>query len=186
MNPRDMNEEVDRLVERCLATARQSGPIGQDDSDADAAFAALFAAVEMPRPLPGFARRVVHRVKGERLLAGRRASRARGARSAGAFAAIAAAVVVAEALLVALEPAVVLGVLASAVKTAVSAALLVPQLLTPAIGLLGVVVSVGRALAAALATREASLLLSAALIAGALALATLQRMLFSEEEPSVW
>jgi divalent metal cation (Fe/Co/Zn/Cd) transporter len=181
-----MNEEVDRLVERCLTATRQSGATGQHDGDADAAFAALFAAVETQRPLPGFARRVVHRVKGERLVAGRRASRAGGARSAGAFAALAAVIFLADALLVALDPAVVLGVLALAVKTAVRAALSVPQLLTPAISLLGIVVSVGRALAAALATREASLLLSAALIAGALVLATLQRMLFSEEEPSVW
>jgi hypothetical protein len=187
MNPRDMNEEVDRLVERCLASARQSAAGPHDgDAEADAAFAALFAVVETERPLPGFARRVVDRVNRERLGAGPRAARSRRTGSAGVFAAIAAAIVVAAALQVALEPGAVLEVLASAVTTAVRAALSVPQLLTPAISLLGVVVSVGRAFAAALATREASLLLSAALVAGAVVVATLQWMLFSGEEPSVW
>ncbi len=68
----------------------------------------------------------------------------------------------------------------------VPAALAFLEFLTPAIDVGGVAASVGRALVTALATPEASLAVSIALAAGALVLATLQRMLFSEEEPSIW
>jgi hypothetical protein len=182
-----MDEGLDRIVERCLATAQQSGAADQrDDAEADAAFARLFTLLEPKRPRPGFARRVVDRVYRERFVAGRHGAGVRSTGSPRAIAAILAAVVGVEALLIALQPALVVQTFTSAVTTAVRAAFWALQLLAPAIGLWEVAMSVGRALMMGLATREGSLALLVVLIAGALVLATLQRMLSSEEESSVW
>jgi hypothetical protein len=184
-----MDEGLDRIVERCLATAQQpDAAAGRRDVDAeaDAAFARLFTLLEPKRPLPGFARRVVQRVHREQLLAGRHGSDVRSAGSPGAVAAVLAAILGVEALLIGLQPALVVQTFAAAVTTAVGAAFWASQLLAPAIGLSEVAMSVGRALLTALATPEGSLALSVILIGGALVVATLQRMLSSEEESSVW
>jgi hypothetical protein len=180
-----MDQDLDRIVEGCLAAAELSAD-DERDAQADAAFARLFAVLEPPRPSPGFARAVVERVRRERLLSGRRDVRARWKGWAVPAAAIAAVVLVVDALFVAWQPAVVVETWAAVVTLAVRATLALLDFLAPAIGLWNVGVSVGSALVTAMATREASFALTVALIAAALAFAAIQRMLFSEEESSPW
>jgi hypothetical protein len=185
VNPNAMDEDLDRIVERCLTSAQRDAA-GERDAETDAAFAALFAVVDPPRPAPGFARAVAERARRERLFEGRRAAGARWIGSTGSVAAVAAALVAVYASLIALQPAVVTETLAAMVTIVIRAALAVLEFLTPAIDVWGVAANVGRAFLTALATPEASLAVSVALVAGALVFATLQRMLFSGEEPSTW
>jgi hypothetical protein len=181
-----MSEDIDRIVERCVAIAQEPEAGGGGDVEADAAFGALFALVQPQGPRPGFARRVVERARREPLPAGRHAFMPRWVRPIAAAVGIVGTMVAVNAVTIAFQPAVLAEPFAWAVSAAVGAGVGMLQLLSPVFGLWSVATSIARALAIALTTPEASLALSLAVIAGALAFTALHRMLLSKEESSVW
>ena len=182
----DIRDDLDRMVERALASADDERVDNLSAMDRDQAFRALLAVVERPQPLPGFARRVGEQARHEPLPAWRRPIGAQWARSVTSVVSIGAGLAAAYAALISWQPALVSEMCAWAVTVGVRASLSALQGLAVLSDVSSVVNSVGRALAAVLATREASLALSFSIGVGALAFAALQWMLSSEKESSVW
>jgi hypothetical protein len=150
----------------------------------DDSLAALFKAVDAPKPLPGFTSRTMRAVRREPLPAGRRALRHPLVVPVGC----AAAVVVATAsvyFVLATQPAVAES-FAWLLATGMRVGMWLLQFTGSAATFLGVLSSTGFAVARAIVTRDGFISLTLIAAVAALSLAALRRLLVSEREVSPW
>jgi hypothetical protein len=150
----------------------------------DDSLAALFRAVDAPKPLPGFTSRTMKAVRREPLPAGRRALRHPLLGPLGWAAAITAAMAAAYVVLTT-QPAVAES-FARLLAAGVRLVMWLPQLIGSAATFFGVFTTAGFAVARAVVTREGTISLTVIAAVAALSLAALRRLLISESEAPPW
>jgi hypothetical protein len=150
----------------------------------DDSLAALFRAVDAPKPLPGFTSRTMKAVRREPLPEGRRALRHPLLAPLGWAAAITVAMAAAY-LVLTTQPAVA-GSFARLLAVGVRLVMWLPQLIGSAATFFGVFTTAGFAVARAVVTREGTISLTVIAAVAALSLAALRRLLISESEAPPW
>jgi hypothetical protein len=154
------------------------------NGEQDDRLAALFKAVDPPKPLPGFTSRTMKAVRCEPLAMGRQPLRHPLVAPFG-WAAFVGTVTAAAYFVLATEPAVT-GSFAWLLAIGVRVGMWVLQLAGSAAMLFGLFSTTGLAIARAIATRDGSLGLTLIAAVAALSLAALRRLLISESEVSPW